>query len=813
MRYLNNRDKFIKEYKSLNEAFDMSGSGPMGNDINWGDSLLGRLVNSIRRVVGVQASLNRISRVIKELKNIFDDIINNSSAKGLSDEQKKKIGMVLIYEIIRMIEIAIYDKKQKGFTGDSDELGISIIKDEEYLEEIETCIITYIEEIGKIADDYGVENETEIVSYLNELLEKVKDMKKNLKSEEESEETIEEPTKDLEKKANLIFVENFRTVADIYETYKNLKDEQKVKMEPEYKDAGKVEVSESLLLENKGNVLASIKSLYNVINSEGGEEASNDIKNIKSLPKGQVIQVSTMNRLYRNIIRLIGTKNEKLEVLLGKESLAKAIANLYINTRNITSQALNELPDFKDSILNFNKTMEDCLNDNLYKPVVEKRLLRYSSFIKEDKRLFMDYGSERDDKNTQKVTLETQQPILKQYWKELLEKGLSRYILTIEEARGINKEFENLDIDDDSDALVIKGGETGIDPIIEIIRIFNRAYKLHTFPVIPGGRSGGRVTNQTFRNYTSFGDGKPETAGASGGPYRNNRLFNKWENGVLEIMKDTEYQPIFNKNTVIIIDGDKRKGVGPALSKFMIDMLDGDTLYQSSSRGYGDKKGGIQKTFLLKYFSDIIDTKKIEKLDEKGLSLPGSNDAENNQKLADKIENLDISIKKDKTNITKEDLKRTFFLSKGIVKNKDGEQTEETIYFHIQQILNNHVIVVYSKSFDKFNDLIRNNFKGKNITFDDKIKRSLFTKKLLISKFEHGVIEKIRKGEEFIKLKGNEKDKSYVEDNDILFKPKTGEFGWLYLYNESKLLSIDDDKYLKNWPIKVGDTTGITKKG
>ena len=57
----------------------------------------------------------------------------------------------------------------------------------------------------------------------------------------------------------------------------------------------------------------------------------------------------------------------------------------------------------------------------------------------------------------------------------------------------------------------------GIDPVLDIVKCFNRAYKIHTTQVIPSGRSGGRVSNKTFMEYTCFGGGDPSNAGKGGG--------------------------------------------------------------------------------------------------------------------------------------------------------------------------------------------------------------------------------------------------------------------------------------------------------
>ena len=96
--------------------------------------------------------------------------------------------------------------------------------------------------------------------------------------------------------------------------------------------------------------------------------------------------------------------------------------------------------------------------------------------------------------------------------------------------------------------------------------------------MIPSGRSGGKVSNKTFMEYTTFGGGDPSTAGKSGGPYRNNAIFNQWEDTVLDIQREKKYQPIFNIGTKLKVGDDLIEKAGANLRKFMTDMLDGDEL-------------------------------------------------------------------------------------------------------------------------------------------------------------------------------------------------------------------------------------------
>jgi hypothetical protein len=97
------------------------------------------------------------------------------------------------------------------------------------------------------------------------------------------------------------------------------------------------------------------------------------------------------------------------------------------------------------------------------------------------------------------------------------------------------------------------GDEMSIDydPVMEIVRLFNRAYRLHTPGMIPSGRTGNRVSNSVFREYEYVGEsgtgGTPETPGQ--GPYRNIKLFEKWYDAVMDIIRQPKYQAIFNEKT------------------------------------------------------------------------------------------------------------------------------------------------------------------------------------------------------------------------------------------------------------------------
>lgn len=140
-----------------------------------------------------------------------------------------------------------------------------------------------------------------------------------------------------------------------------------------------------------------------------------------------------------------------------------------------------------------------------------------------------------------------------------------------------------------------------IDHILEIVKLFKRAYKIYTTPVIPSARSGGKVSNSKFLEYTYLGSGSQPTADRAGesGPWRNNKIFDSFESKIDDIIKDRKYQVLFHKKTKILIGSGELKNGGSILLKLIHELMDGDRLY----------KTGALSSFMKKYFElDIKDS-------------------------------------------------------------------------------------------------------------------------------------------------------------------------------------------------------------
>jgi hypothetical protein len=259
----------------------------------------------------------------------------------------------------------------------------------------------------------------------------------------------------------------------------------------------------------------------------------------------------------------------------------------------------------------------------------------------------------------------------------------------------------------DNDVEKSEPKSVNIDYIIEIVKLCNRAYKIHTKEVIPSGRSNGKVSNSVFREYEYMGSGgggggtMDEKGGVKPGmgPYRNKKAFNVFENGMLDIIKDRKYQKLFREDTTIKNSkGETKKGNGKILLKFITALIDDNKLY----------KGGGQQKFLSEYFDFQLPN------DNKSINPPISGrvgDTKDNKNPKKKERNLSL-----KESISIIDKVRTFYSIKTSSNNiylmlikKDGDK----LYFKYSSSISafEKYIGDTIKRGDSVNDLIKTNSK------------------------------------------------------------------------------------------------------
>lgn len=708
MKYLHNRENFINN--RLNEAFSAAHTGgPGANNVNWGDSLVGRLINSFRRKVGIGVNVVRINQCIKQLKRQFDDILYYSEAAGLTEEQIKRVGDILLNEIITTIDVAIQQKKNIGFSGeeeleaDSGSKTETPIKDEVYLKEVKEIVESGIGAIKSYRKSIKIENSDSVISSLEELRDKIKEMESDF---------VKTPTKEVEKE----------------------------------KEVKSFEV-------NKYYIYKTGQGKFTIFNmAEVGDNNKGYQWNPTNLKWGNMLQT------------MLKPENIEKEI---------SIINGKLNPEDLKGYFKNtNIPVFSKP-----KTPPTQVKSTEKEPTLKSEgvLYRYMDFITENE----DVNKGATMSNTEgdkKVTIETQQVLLKDYWINLWNKNLVKIVKTGEQIEKLSKEVTNIKSKSD-----LKGGiiiQGGLDPIISVLKVFNRAYKLHTTQVIPSGRTGGQVSNRTFREYTSFGGGTPENAGSSGGPYRNNKVFDIWESAVLDIIADRKYQPIFDKKTGLQVGDKVKDGVGPIFRKMITDLLDGESLYREKG-GYSSSNGGAQKAFLDKYFGDVEGVKEIK---AGNLSISGDPDEiVDNANLSSGIKTIKLEFDNSKPDV--EDPRGIMFVVKNEKSTSDEEDISETLYFYVDGgDGKDSVSLKYSKNFGNFRDMLREIKSDKKY---DLTELPVSKGKVYSSKMTWVDLQKLW-NKTPMEIKGVDPKNSESVSADIKNKCKPKEINWLFKTEDDK---------------------------
>lgn len=673
MRYLKEREEFIKNNKFSNIQLvkEASDSGPLANDIPWGDSLVGRLINSVIRKAQIGINLTRIDSLVTRLKETFESIISDAKIKGaeVSKENLLKVDKFLMSNLL--------GKLREEVEKDNKDESIKLTKST-----IDSVTLLKVQ-----PESEGVKKE--LISKLNEFLSSI-------------ESKVEVESKDDISSLYPKMLENFTSVYNILCQYDKMKKKtaaevpQKAEVKAEVpKEEVKVPVDkaekppmnkfESVINESMDSTLmSSIKPLYDYSKQyfQFPEDENREKDEFYNLIGNQQNK-SPLIKIY-SYIKNKSVKESLVNLLSKPENMAVKILALYQVTKTKENGDFQGADDImKKEISEFNSSMKSILTPTT-SPKNEKSIFRYNDF------LIKEADEVEDTKVEPKQEEAKKSSDMKIHWNKIFSpEFMKKWIVTEEEARKVNDEIEK--VTKDSTKIVIDG----IDPIIEIVKIFNRAYKIHTTSTIQSGRTGGRVSNRTFREYTNVGSGdggSPATPGS--GPWRNNVLFDKWENAVLDIIKDSKYQVLFNEDTVVKVGSadprinlsktkdetgmvsKKKQGGGKTLLTFMNAMLDGSKLY----------KDGAQSKFIEEYFNVEVPSE----------SLGWKGDVEKNNKVAKKA----VKDTGKKTYLFKEikeiDSKftRTFYAIK---------TTDRKYYLSIMDSDDEFVYVKYSDTFFPFN--------------------------------------------------------------------------------------------------------------
>jgi len=685
MNKLLTRDSFLKEINSkyyskftgvpVNEVF--------ANDIPWGDTHIGRMINSITRKAKIVFNKRRISGLISGLKSLFDQMLD--------------IGKVDTANIDEMfLKISIY-------------LGLleEQVKDEN--EEIDIIIGT-TSDLIQFVTDYSFDEKEIMLKTLNDFLDFLEDLKDDKVDKLDNKQTIEKSAPDIYL-SSLTLLKSVVQLNDLILKQKPLPVEKKsvktnIQIGKEYLYGDKVVKVVDLDHPRKAGI---DKKWLTDDDSRNKEENINpnvfviwrdpQTKTYKPNAAGQAVDPSKLKPFINNVnvnsnpVSVNASKYHNIMSNPINESIeGDNIWNKIVKSYNTVGLS-KMIPRIKELI---EKSKDDNSNEKKYVSIIGKQVIQnkstvgkevpYEQLIKEEvesiptvyndipkaisliSRYILPINDHKDilrDKVEEIKVISSFIDSFRELENSLEEKnieskkesllGYSKFLILLENSKyhsQILEKFNELFTDDIKNTFQISeemrnklenikeypNGQlvfTSSDPIIEIVRLFNRAWRIHTPGVIPSGRTGGRVSNSVFREYEDLGSGSgtPDVPGS--GPYRNIELYDSWFESVQDILSDTKYRPIFSENVVFRFvndetgqEGDSIKKGGKILLKFINELLSDSKMYKS---------GAVNK-FIVEYFQ--LDPSKIEGV---GTNYAGfENDSKSNNKTSSKIKNIDV---------------------------------------------------------------------------------------------------------------------------------------------------------------------------
>lgn len=551
----------------------------------------------------------------------------------------------------------------------------------------------------------------------------------------------------------------------------------------------KLKSSINLLTNNKNEFSITRQTIIDLINNfkSGDEKAKfivyNLYKEIFSCIRGNKVKTTANPEpLFESYEEL--TKNMAKIPIMGV-----LIAKLSKRTNQFEENELYKRVNNGSTIHEFNTTLKDILDSNIGEPTydtkpkeVKEGLLSYKKFI---------LIKEADDTEAN-IEAKTNFTTVRDFFDKNCV-GVKSFVVDKSEIDKVNKNLDKINKQKEKEGQFTIDG---MDPVIEVVKLFNKAYKLFTFSYITKrtGASGG-VGPSTNAKYTAFGGASDD---GRQGPYRNNQIFDIWESAVNDIFKNRKYQHIFLPGTRLRIpkvanpskkeDYEYIEKAGSNLRKFMLDILDGENLYKTQS------SSGKQKEFINKYFGDVDDRFRDEfdyKGDEKSKKL---------QKEVSEIDTTNLKFVNAKTIDTKfKDIKEGCFFA---LKGKKGD-TDVQRHFMISRISNEYVYLAMANTFGRFRSYLMK-LDGKR-TLENGDFKSLSLQSTGVS------YTKIRLTDFELLLNVGKVDIKSVNNNRELFDDiiTIDDSYWLVTSKDQKKYKVNDIKQLSSIIEQSNDVSGV----
>jgi len=581
MRRVYTREQYLSQYKkhySVNEMIE--------NDVNWGDSLVGRLFNSILRKGEIGYNMMRMKNIIKLLKNKFEVMNDDVQLSDLPAKEKITIHVAARLHMLseKIVSGSSYKKiiqlvveAEEALDQVKDQEGVDVVY--EKLGEYKTFLLDGVKEEG------GEESDFDASKALGQGDAPDIDKSKVKELGEETGDPLELPR-------NL----TLELIPKYIERYKQAIQKVKQEMQKDAEEAKKIPVAKKKVKDTK-EFKKMYRQIAKYIHSDYRNNDASIISTIGDDKAKEILQKVT--KAYQdNDEEAMKGLWEKMEILVKKHKTIKEY-----------EKVLNELTSKQKDAQNGNSDKTKLIgdgSDNGKEVQVQKetRMSHLSGYVK-----FYE----------KKVGVEVTTEEMKSKFEEIFTQDvIAEFTITKEKVTEFKK-YER------SPKLVMRNP----DHIIEIVRLFKRAYRLHTTSVIPSGRTGGKVSNRVFREYENLGSnsgGSPEQPGP--GPWRNVKLYDQWENAVMDILADNRYKTtIFSDECEFHFESDgstvkSGKKSGKILLNFITKLLADSKMYTGS---------GALPTFLKEYFGLTVD------LSDTAMTHKGKSDNDVVQEVSNKI--------------------------------------------------------------------------------------------------------------------------------------------------------------------------------
>ena len=692
MRYLNNRYDFLDRYNKVNEG---TRSGPFENDIPWGDSLVGRLIMATIRKSSIAINVTRIDKLTERLKEQFSSMVDGSMVDMSNEKVATDINKTTIFALLKELKD-----------------GVDSGKDNETLISLSDSTIVEVEK-AKIDEA----KKTKLVDQLNKFKEFLKNQPK------ESGEVVDDKSK------YPLMIKNLKALSLILSNYSKVKlgvelktqpkpaatetattkpevktttaPVETVKPAPATKPAPKpesVKTGTQAGVFNKSEKIKSFGDFAKILEADrtnplGNKPGANIDRN--NVTSGEDHVTQSFNKLKKAIEVLISPKEKGIAVDVAFiNDLVKNSVNS--NSKELIKSLYTEINRYlvgdKKATLQDKEALYkegiEVLSDKNKLVIVAEKIARFAK-----RALQFDgenlYGSVGDLKVPLKDFVDSMKLLMNE--KPVKEEGKDEKTGdSVKDYFYANVDYEPFVVDEserqriEKEIVASDNAALDYDSVVEVLKLFNRAYKLHTTATIPGGRSLGAVSRSVYNEYTAFG-GNSGNSGTSDGPYRNNKIFDKWEDAVLDILKTKKYQVLFLKTTKLKVGGELRENGGAIFRKLITDLLNGERLY----------KQGAQEKFLKDYFGGDADGKSLETLNNE--------DKKANAEVAKEIKEVKLAFVENSAITENEDIKNKKYDNKFLqLKGGDGK----VIYVYVDTVGQNSVGFSYCTSIYYFKKYI-----------------------------------------------------------------------------------------------------------